>query len=397
MSDALAHVFAPGQFGTCPVCRRRPALADGAKCATCEHVTTRDPGALAAQQNARAALLIRSAKNVLRWPWADMDTLYGPLRLGTVNYVVAASGMGKTSFVLDLVRRWLAKGVGVTVLPLETDDAEFHLALAAVEVGIRHGEVFTMAADEADGNSAHRPALDLIERRLLTNGADPVRHSKLYVVPDRRVDTESVDKAFAVASAMEHSVVIIDHIDHVEMAGGVQRNTEAGSGVREVNNAILDLAKYHRVCVIAMSQANNSINGDGNNPLERFQAPTIRHVAFNSLKVPNANQVLGLFRDVQPGVSREDFVMAREKVIEPQAVLRRETTSVIALKLRDRGANEGEKVHLWYKHGQLHDFTNADKEHDRLLKLTSRELFGHTTIAYRQRKGKDGTTQRERE
>jgi KaiC/GvpD/RAD55 family RecA-like ATPase len=401
VSEVLKKLFAEqredtngGEFGNCRVCRRRPALDAKGLCVACDHVARQEPGVLAANQTALAMKLLRSAKNTIRWPWHTVDEIFGPLRLSTVNYVVAASGVGKTTFTLDLVRRWLAKGVGVTVLPLETDAADWRLALSAVEVGLQHGALHEMAAAQSAGDPQYDRELSLVANQLMTSGADPVRVKHLYVVPDRRVDTESVDKAFAVAAAMGHQVVIIDHIDHVESSGsGVSDNAAV---VRDVNNAVLDLAKYHQLCVIAMSQANASIMGDGSNPLLRFQRPQIKHVAYNSLKVPNANQILGLFRDVDPATSRRDFAMAREGAIEPQQVLLPNCTSIAALKLRDRGQNEGRKVNLWYRNGQLLDWTDHDRQRDAAQRMLSEGPFGHTTIVYRQRRAKDGSEQKDR-
>jgi hypothetical protein len=401
MSDTLKKLFAEhredahgGEFGTCRVCRRRVAMDAKGMCVACDHVARQEPAVLAANQAGRAALLLRSAKNTIRWPWKTVDEIMGPLRMSTVNYVVAASGVGKTTLVLDLVRRWLANNIGVTVLPLETSDDEWRLSLAAVEVGLQHGSLHEMVAAQGEGDPQYDRELMLVYNQLLTTGADPTRVKHLYVVPDRRVDTESVDKAFAVASAMGHQAVIIDHIDHVGSSDG--SGGDNASAVRDVNNAVLDLAKYHKLCVIAMSQANASIMGDGSNPLLRFQRPQIKHVAYNSLKVPNANQILGLFRDVDPATSRTDFAMAREGAIEPQQVLLPNCTSIAALKLRDRGQNEGRKVNLWYQNGQLVDWTDHDRARDTAQRMLSEGPFGHTTIVYRQRRAKDGSTQKDR-
>lgn len=400
MSEMLRRLFAPdgesGEHGRCATCRRRPALVAGGQCRACAYVAEQRPDELALKQAGYAVKLLSSAQNVVRWPWPDLHDIGGPLRLGTVNYVAAYTGVGKTTFTLDLVRRWLEQGVGVTVLPLETTPDEWRLSLAACKVGIQHGSVHEIVAEVAEGNLERKGVLDALEAQLLIDAQDPTLLKNLFVVPDRRVNVESVDLAFAMAKSLHHKVVIIDHIDHVDGADQTMGRDGGVKSIRDVNNAVLDLAKLHKLCVIAMSQLNASIEVDGSNPLARFAKPGLKHIAFNSLKIPNANQIWGIFRDIDPQVSRRDFALAREGAIPVQEVLMPWCTSLVALKLRDRGHREGEVANLWYRNGRLEPWTAWDKEQHRAQRLVSDNL-AHRTIVFRQRANKDGMSQHQRE
>lgn len=356
-------------------------------CRACAYLSTYDAALVTTRQVAHGIKLLKSSDQVLKWPWPALHELTGPLMRGHIAYVVAASGVGKTTLSLDMVRRWLKEGVGVTVLPLETTAQEWRLALAAIGAGMSHGDVFELVSRLIDGDAEAAGSLRLVEDIMMEQAADPSLMKLLHVVDDQSVTVDGLDNAFTIAKAMGHKVVIIDHIDHV----GAERDEATGrtanglEAIKEVNNAVLALAKYHDICVVAMSQANMSVQGDGSNPLLRFQKLQMKHVLYNSMKVPNASQIIGVYRPLKPGLTRHEFALARDGSIEPMEVLAADRIGLNMMKLRHRGKNEQMTLEMAYINGTIRSLTEQESA-EAALRRSGCEPLAHGTYVERQKR-----------
>jgi KaiC/GvpD/RAD55 family RecA-like ATPase len=399
VSDDVTSLFAPKtveSYGTCQKCNKRPAEDERGWCKACHHVASINPGLIAAKQAAYGAKLLNASGTMLRWPWQGLHDLTGPLLAGSVIYVVAASGIGKTTFALDLIRRWLAQKVGMTVLPLETSSDEWRLAFAAISCGVEHGDVLEMVSDLQAGDASVAKTVQFVQDKMLEQGGDPELHKLLYVTDYERVTIDTLDMACAVAVSLGHKVVLVDHIDHIGVDTDAMGKTQSGmEAIKEVNNAVLRLAKQHALTIVCMSQANMSVQGDGTNPLARFRKLEMRHVMYSSLKVTNAAMMLGVFRPMRPNLTRDEVAMAREGAIEPMEVLQPGRMGISCMKLRHRGRNEGRELHLHYEGGQLRELTEQERAYD-VVQRSLHEQYSHMSPAYRQRRAKDGSTQADR-
>jgi hypothetical protein len=397
-------------FAVCAKCRTRAAQGEYAGrgrpwqhptlCRGCEFVTTRDVEKAAKDQTVDALAAVRRADANVEWPYITVHNVAGPLPLGAVAYIQADTGVGKTTLVLDMIRRWVTgqwsrRGetaerppMGVTVMPLETSPEEFRIALATTLVGVPHGRYYALkAAWDAEGDPEAKETLDRIDAMVKYIGTDPlwVKHFDV-MVPDV-VTVADLDRAFASARHHGHKAVVVDHIDQV----GDEFDLEAGrklvgmDAVRRVNDAVLEFARYYQVAAICMSQCNNSIRGDSDNPLARFRPPELHHLMYHPYKKKNAAQVLGIYRPMKTGLTREEFVLAREGTIDPLEVLEPNTTGLVMAKLRHRGENEGRKIPLRYVAGALRDLTAQEAAEDVLKKAGSSALT-HTSFV-----GRDAT------
>ncbi len=386
MSD-LSRLFGKrtdGAHGQCTICTRRSAESESGHCRACAYLVAYNPALVTTKQVAHGIKLLKSSDQLLKWPWPSLHALTGPLMRGHIVYVVAASGVGKTTLSLDLIRKWLAEGVGVTVLPLETTAQEWRLSLAAITAGMNHGDVFEVVSRLIDGDASVAPTLKLVEDIMMEQASDPAMLKLLHVVDDQQITVAGLDHAFAVAKSLGHKVVVIDHIDHV----GADRDEDTGrtagglDAIKEVNNAVLALAKYHDIAVVAMSQANMSVQGDGTNPLLRFQKLQMKHVMYNSLKVPNATQIIGVYRPLKPGLTRHDFGLAREGAIEPMEVLAKDRIGLNMMKLRHRGKHEQMTLELAYVNGLIRELTMQEQAETAILRAGA-DLLAHGSLPLR--------------
>ena len=388
-----------GGFGTCTKCQRHSATSDAGLCRVCAYVSKYDPQKVSLSQIGKAVKQMRASDGFIRWPYSTLDQVAGPIPLGQVAYIVAATGIGKTTLSVDMVRRWVtgepmsdptnakqyvSRPTGVTVLPLETSPEDWRMSLAANMCGVNHGDVFEMIASLHDGDASVAPVLEQIEKAVFAQGTDPMLLKHLHVIDDETVTTENLGQAFAIAKAHGHQILVIDHIDQVgdeadPLTGRKARGLEA---VEKINNAVLQYARAYKMVAICMSQANMSVQGDGTNPLLRFRKLELKHVMYHSYKIKNAAQIIGVFRPLSLGVTRHDFALAREGTIDPMEVLAPDRMGLNMMKLRHRGRNEQKTIDLAYVNGRIRDLTVHELEQDKIMRMTS-EALSHQTIVNR--------------
>lgn len=388
MSDTSVKLFLPppgtATYGPCSVCLRFKADKDDGLCRACRYLKRTNFEEVATEQVAQAIKLLRRTDKIVRWPWASLHEITGPIPLKHVVFCCAGSGLGKTTFSLDLVRRWVEQGVGVTVMSTETSPDEWRMSLAAICSGVPHGELYDVF-DKADrGNVDALQTLQHVERVAAVQATDDAWKERLWVMNDPDVTMDAVHKAFANAQYRRHDVVLIDHIDHIgadrdEVTGRLSQGVEAA---KQITDALLKLAKHYNVAVVAMSQLNaQQTKHDMGNPLLRYAPPQLHDILYSTMKVMVATQILGLFRPLKAGVSPHDFRLAREGAIDPKEVLGAQRFGLKALKLRKRGDRENESVELAYSLGTLRDLTPDEKAHDVLLRSMSTPL-SHRSPAY---------------
>ena len=386
MSEVHARLYAPAgpTFGPCAVCLRFKADKDDGLCRACRYLKTANPQLKATEQVGLAIKLLRRSDKVVRWPWAGLHEVGGLLPLKSVSFIAAGSGLGKTTFALDLVRRWVEQGVGVTVMTTETSPDEWRMSLAAISAGVPHGQLYDIF-DEADrGNVDALQTLGHLERVVAVQATDDAWVERLAIVDDPEITMGAVHKAFALAQMRRHEVVLIDHIDHLgaerdEVSGRVSQGVEAA---KQVNDALLELAKHYNVAVVAMSQLNANMTAhDRGNPLLRYAPPQLHDMLYSTMKVMIATQIFGLYRPLKPGLTPHDFRLAREGSIEPQEVLAPQRVGLRALKLRKRGHREGESVELAYVLGTLRDLTDDEKAQD-VVRRSMQQPLSHRSPAF---------------
>lgn len=347
----------PTRRGVPPDC----VASDGTPrvCGECLEAATRDPSWTARTQSVAALdALARPASEYVCWPFAALGELTGPKAPGTVHYVGGASGGGKTTFVTSAIRGWLAAGVRVAVAPLELQSWDWRTQMAAVRAGVFPGDVASGALRirEEQGDAIAAALLDRVRAELRLMQKRTAEHHALHVVPDRHLTARGLRTVCQHAKAFGYQVVVIDHIDHV--AGDGQRGGLDES--KAVNQAVAEYAQAFDVVVVATSQL-NAQRFEGKDRLAKYQPPTTRDLYMHTFKEHVATSVLGIFRPVRPDAESELLAKARSGDADPSTVLEPDTMGVVAAKLRNYGAREGQRAYLTVDHGAARDRT-ADEQ-----------------------------------
>jgi KaiC/GvpD/RAD55 family RecA-like ATPase len=295
--------------------------------------------------------LERPPESYLAWPWPLLDDLTGSLAPGEIWYVVAFSGVGKTTFLASLVNRWIEAGKRVAVLPLEQHPKVFRTVLACQRLGIHPGDALSgLLRRRRDGR------LGPLIQELGRMAAPPVTES-LMVSSVREINLLALERAFQTAQEDRADVLIIDHIDHIE-AGPLGADLYANSVA--VNKGLLRLTQRYGPLVIAASQLNNESLRGGDH-LAKFAPPREQFVKFGGHKREIATGMLGLYRPLRPlrpGEDSDEYVAQLKKAragdLEPEHVLAPAAMGVVQMKDRHYG-RDGRRITLGVRHGAVVD------------------------------------------
>jgi hypothetical protein len=328
-------------------------------CRACWEQWWRAP-ATAAEEQTRDALdlLGRKPERFVRWPFAALDALAGPIAPGTVWGVGAASGGGKTTFVASCVRRWIDAKVRVAVLPLEIRPSEWRVHFACLRVGVYPGDMLSgeLRLQEAAGVPGAKEARARVWAEVRAMESDPTLLERLYLAPDRVVNERTLRTCVAHAAGHGFQVVVVDHIDHVgdEDAGASRSELDVS---KRVNQALLAEAQRHDVALVFTSQLNASRTRGAKDKLAKYAAPVTQDLYLHTFKEHNATGLIGLFRPLAPDADPDAVARARAGDRPPADVLEPLTMGVTAMKLRNYGGREGNRVYLAVEHGQARDRT----------------------------------------
>ena len=321
------------------------------------------PAVLASNQVSGALIhLDRHPDSLVRWPFADLDALTGPMGEGEVWFVSAFSGGGKTTFIASAIDAWRQLGKRVFVMPLELQPNRFRTMLACMETGIFPGDALSGALRADPSRVAERETL---KSALL--GQTSTAYTKSVMVSEQRaINVRGLERGMMEAKAFGADVVIVDHIDHIEGEGKGSLYTAS----KEVNHAALRMAQDNGLLCVFTSQLNMEIAKTDR--LSKYAPPMVHHNQFPSVKLQVATGMIGLFRplrapepDEDPKAYKAAIADARSGLTDAADALEKGVMGVVAMKLRNYGQREGVRIKLAVERG-------------RVLHLPERHQYGTT-------------------
>lgn len=306
--------------------------------------------------------LDRPADTFLRWPFPTLDAMTGPMAPGNVWFVCAASGGGKTTFVASVIDLWRLAGKRVYVMPLELQPWRFRTYLACMALGVHPGDALSGNLRSMPDGEAVRAAL----RAELMAQAKPPYTEQVMVDEQRAINILGLERGLQKAKAFGADVVIVDHIDHVEPDAGASNNGYADA--KAVNHAALRMAQDNGMLLVCTSQLNNAIVAGGQDHLARYQPPREHHVLMGGKKREVCTGMIGLFRPtraMRPDETPESYAAAvkaaRAGTAEPHTALEPHVMGVNAMKLRNYGHREGQRLKLAFVNGRVEDVAEKDR------------------------------------
>ena len=307
--------------------------------------------------------LLRPDDEWLDWPWPDLNALCGRMAPRDVWFVCAFSGNGKTLFVSSAILHWVSQFRKVYVMPLETTADAFRTHLACQVVGLDPGIVHGGGLLDL-APLVRRDWEQKIQAELDRQVGDRGFREHLKVKGVEEINLTRLELAAEEAADWGASILIVDHIDHIEGGDGSSLHAES---VR-VNKGAKRLAKKYHLTFLFTSQMNNESVKGGRDRLAQYGPPMPHHVFMGGFKRFVATGMIGLHRRLRDRLDGETVKEYQEALkasrvgdVPPMRALQPNVMAVTAMKLRNFGAREGERCYLGVEHGKVIHLPEKDR------------------------------------
>lgn len=313
---------------------------------------------LSHQQTQRAIDKLRAAPSKpLVMPYESLHAIVGRLAPGSLTFVVAHTGQGKTTFMLDVFDRWAQSGVRIDFLGTEQEPDELRTKWACLRCGVPAGVAINAEWDEWQLGEYWR---EKVEEDLCS--LDDAYGEQVVFVPEKFVTMAKVEAAARSAQSRGAQVLVVDHIDRIE----TEATDSEYLALKRLVRRLKELARDHSLSLVVASQLNRE--GRKGDRLGAYRAPQLHHMQGGATKEQEADVVLGLWRPLRtmhPGESLEEFKAAMDAAMkgnaEPETVLEPDTMAVVLLKHRTWGNREGKRCRLRVTHGRIGEIPERDK------------------------------------
>lgn len=337
---------------TIPEAASIPSEEWGAVCALWENMRrSRAEESLAAEASQQIddglKMLDYTEDHYLHWPWPAMDAVVGGMAPGTLHYVVCPSKGGKTTLCRTAASHWVHEGKRVYYAGLEMTAKLLRMMYAADDCGVDPGDVVT-------GAWLQRPDVDVLRDQLraawLEQDAPSSPYRNLKFAPFQSVDRTVAREMMQVAADWGADVVIVDHVDHVD---GSKSGSGDYQGMKETQHLFLNLAQTHNMKVILTSQMNTT--GKSQDLWRDHRPLRMEHVKYGALKLEVATTMVGMYRPVRVGLTKEEkqSVEAGERSVFDMLEVGVNAVNVLAS--RPYGSRIGNRAYVGWDRGRIVD------------------------------------------
>lgn len=316
------------------------------------------PLEVAADQFAQARTELDARPVVhVQFPYAPLHAMVGRMAAGSLVFVMANTGQGKTTFLLDVLDRWAEQDVRIDYLGTEQEPNELIRKWACLRADVPAGVAIGHEWDEYDQGA--RWKVRVIQQVHEIEGKFGTR---VMFCPDKFITLTKIELAARRAHERGAHVLIVDHVDRIEVEG---RETEY-TAMKKLVRRLKELARDHNLVMVVASQMNREARKADR--LGAYRAPQLHQMQGGGTKEQEADVVIGLWRPIRqpnPDESATDFKqlmsaasaghVAANEVTEPN------TMAVVLLKHRTHGERDGERCKLNVHHGRLSEIPEKDR------------------------------------
>lgn len=308
------------------------------------------------QTNRAIQNLYANPADAIRFPYAGVHQIVHQMAPGSLVFVMANTGQGKTTFMLDLLDRWAEAGVRVDYVGTEQEPDELRTKWACLRSDVPAGCAINLAwADYDDGELWREKVAEDLGRIDDAYGEQIVFH------PDKFITLAKIEEAAKDAAARKSQVLIVDHIDRVET--GAQDNEYLA--LKRIVRRLKELARDHRLVLVVASQVNRK--GRDGDRLAVYRPPQLQHMQGGATKEHEADVVLGLWRPIRQRKTdeatkefKELLAAASRGDVEPLSITEPNVMAIACLKHRT-DSHEGMRCKLHVRHGRLSEIAERDQ------------------------------------
>jgi KaiC/GvpD/RAD55 family RecA-like ATPase len=272
-------------------------------------------------------------ERLVRWPLWTLDNLTGPLVPGRVAYVAGYSGGGKTTFMRNVIWRWVTQqGLRVRYLPLESSIKEVMTGFACFKCGVNPDDALSYRLRDraAAGSKAAQVQRDelMVAYELLMRDREFCQN--LRIEPMDTLSPARFDAAIQSTKAMGADVIVVDHVDHTEAdAGDFSPQIQVSN---RIQMQALRAAKELGIPVVLTSQLNSKLAGP--DPLARLRPPRPEFLWNRGSKEMIGAVIIGLHRAIDPYASIDLFKKVSKGETEAWKAALPNTMAASEMKLR---------------------------------------------------------------
>jgi KaiC/GvpD/RAD55 family RecA-like ATPase len=293
---------------------------------------------------------------VVEFPYASLHREVDRLTSGQLVFVMANTGQGKTTFLLDVQDRWAEAGVKIDYLGTEQEPFELITKWACLRVDVHPGVAISKSWD------AHPQGAEWQERvRQEIHRIEQLYGEQVKFSPDKFITLAKIEQAAKRAHERGGHVLFVDHIDRVDIGP----KAEVGD-LTQLVRRLKELGRDYKLLMVVASQMNREARKMDR--LGAYRAPQLHQMQGSAAKEHEADVALGLWRPLRqqlPGETAKEFAatMAAAKAghIQVSDVTERNTMAVVLLKHRIFGERDGNRCKLHVRHGRLSDIPERDR------------------------------------
>lgn len=317
---------------------------------------------------------------MIRWPWRTLHDFAGALVPGRVTYLCAFPGGGKTTVLTQCLAHWVAQGVRVLYLPLESDLGEVYTRMACYALGINADDALSMRlrerAEERGDVEAARQVLALTDRyRAMRTEREFME--RFCIEPIDHLSPLSFKRSIDAARALEADIIVTDHVDHVE--GEADDFAPEIKLSNQLQTMALRAAKQLSIPVVLASQLNSSRTGGDH--LAHYRPPLADWMFNKGKKEQIGAQILGLYRPQDPDADQELVRRVRAGAADVERIALPDRMGINGMKLRFGGGTRGRSLQLNFTNGLLSDLPadarrDSQAQHHGIRTNDSPSMFG---------------------
>ena len=293
----------------------------------------------------------------VRFPYASLDAEVGRMVPGQLLFVMANTGQGKTTFLLDVMDRWAEAGVWIDYLGTEQEPNELITKWACLRTDVHPGVAIGKEWDDHAEGFAWQAKVDAEVERLAARFGDVVRFSD-----DKFINLRKIEQAAKDAEANGAHVLIVDHVDRIDVG---DREPEYVA-LKKLIRRLKELARDHKLVMVVASQMNREARKADR--LGAYRAPQLHQMQGGGTKEQEADVVLGLWRPIRQANEDETaeeykklLAAASKGHVPASDIIEANTMAVVLLKHRIHGERDGNRCKLHVKHGRITDIPERDK------------------------------------
>lgn len=316
-----------------------------------------DVGILASAQTVNAMTKLDGDPNAaVRFPHLPIHEIVGRVSPGRLVFVMANTGQGKTTFMLDLLDRWASQGLQVDYVGTEQEPDELRTKWACLRADVPAHVAINLEWDEhPEGRIWQHSVKTELEAIEIAFGSRVVFH------PDKFINLAKIERAAKDANVRGANVLIVDHIDRVE----TEATDNEYLAMKRIIRRLKELARDYRLVLVVASQVNRE--GRKGDRIAVYRPPRLETMQGGAAKEQEADVVLGLWRPIRqrhPEESPDDYkniiAAATRGDVEPREFVEPNTMAVVCLKHRTRNT-EGNRCKLHVHHGRLSEIAERDQ------------------------------------